>query len=95
MIDYENEKMTEEEIERARASLPDGKTPVPYPELTPRELEVAVALACGLTCRDIATQLNISVKTVDTHRGHVLKKLACENAVFLARKLIRDGVVRP
>jgi two-component system response regulator NreC len=67
----------------------------PYPELTNRELEIAYALARGLTCREIAEAIHISVKTVDTHRGHLLKKLGAKNNVVLARLMIRDGLVTP
>lgn len=66
-----------------------------YPELSPREYQVAEAIASGLTNREIATALTISIKTVDTHRGHVLKKLGCKNNVALVRLMIRDGVVQP
>lgn len=65
----------------------------PYPELTNRELEVAYALANGDTNREIAARLEISIKTVDTHRGHLLKKLGCRNNVALTRLMIRDGLV--
>ncbi len=61
--------------------------------LTPRERDVAQALANGLPNREIAKALGISIKTVDTHRGHVLKKLGCANNVALARRLIREGLV--
>ncbi len=66
-----------------------------YPELTAREREVAFMLARGEINREIAAALDISIKTVDTHRGHILKKLGCRNNVALARLLIRDGLVTP
>lgn len=70
-------------------------TPAPtraWPELSNREFEVAQQLAIGKTNREIAEALGISIKTVDTHRGHLLKKLGCRNNVALARLAIRDGV---
>lgn len=69
--------------------------PRPYPELTNRELEVAYMLARGETNREISTALGISIKTIDTHRGHLLKKLGCRNNVALVRLMIRDGLVTP
>ena len=63
----------------------------PFPELTEREREVALLLAAGATNREIADQMEISIKTVDTHRGHVLKKLGLRNNVALARHAIRSG----
>ncbi len=64
----------------------------PWP-LTKRELQVAVALAYGRRNADIASALSISIKTVDTHRQHILKKLEIKNNVELARLAIRDGMV--
>lgn len=61
--------------------------------LTGREIEVAKFLATGSTNREIAEILELSVKTIDTHRGHILKKLGCRNNVELARQALRDGVV--
>lgn len=61
--------------------------------LSPRELEVAKLLASGDSCREIGLKLGISPKTVDTHRGRVLHKLSCRNAVDLTRLLIAAGLV--
>lgn len=71
------------------------EAPNPYPDLSARELEVAMMLATGNTNREIAEAMGISIKTVDTHRGHVLKKLGLRNNVALVKRMIRDGVVTP
>lgn len=47
----------------------------PGPTLTPREVEVAGLVARGLTNRDVAAQLYISVRTVDAHVEHIFTKL--------------------
>ena len=52
-------------------------------------------LAGGMTNREIAQQLGISVKTIDTHRGHVLKKLRLRNNSDITRFAIRHGFVSP
>jgi len=65
----------------------------PFDKLTPRELAVAGSLALGLKNSEIAEELHISVKTVDTHRAHVLKKLGLRGNVDLARLAIREGIV--
>lgn len=64
-----------------------------FDNLTARERQVAAALALGQTCKEIALQLDVSTKTVDTHRFNLIKKLAVRNNVELARKAIRDGFV--
>lgn len=61
--------------------------------LSPREQEIARALALGSKNAEISKQLLISTKTVDTHRGHALKKLGCRNNVELARIAIKIGTV--
>lgn len=61
--------------------------------LTSRERQALVAIAQGRTNREIAGTLGISVKTVDTHRGHVLKKLGLRNNSDLTRYAIRHAMV--
>lgn len=60
--------------------------------LSPREVEVLRGLSRGYTNREIAGALGISVKTIDTHRGHLLKKLALRNNADLTRFAIRHGL---
>lgn len=61
--------------------------------LTVRETQVMEMLARGMTNREIAHDLDISIRTVDTHRGHVLKKLALRNNAELARYAVKHGYV--
>jgi len=65
----------------------------PASALTGRELQVMEMLARGMTNREIAEHLDISVKTVDTHRGHVLKKLSLRNNSELTRFAVKNGYV--
>lgn len=74
----------------------DMTTPVPLAaRLSKRELEILRYLSAGNSNREIAKYLGISVKTVDTHRGHVLKKLALRNNADLTRFAIRHGLIKP
>lgn len=68
----------------------DSISPV---KLTEREMQVATLLAVGDTNHEIAKKLRITVKTFDTHRGHLLKKLSLRNNVELARLALREGWV--
>lgn len=63
------------------------------PCLSERENQVALLLAIGKTNREIADELEISIKTIDTHRGHVLAKLRVRNNVDLARYAVRIGAI--
>lgn len=60
--------------------------------LTPREREVAQLLSEGYSTRHIAKRLFVSVKTVDTHRYQVLKKLDLRGIADLTRLALREGL---
>lgn len=63
-------------------------------ELTPRQLEVLRLVAEGLSTRDVAEALGISVKTVETHRTALMKRLDVHAVVALVRYAIRVKLVR-
>ena len=65
----------------------------PAAALTHRELQTMELLARGMTNREIAEFLQISTKTVDTHRAHVLKKLGLRNNAELTRFAVKHGYV--
>jgi len=65
----------------------------PASALTKREHQVMEMIARGMTNREIAEHLAISTKTVDTHRGHVLKKLNLRNNSELTRFAVKHGYV--
>ncbi|MDX2118532.1 MAG: LuxR C-terminal-related transcriptional regulator [Planctomycetota bacterium] len=60
--------------------------------LTPRELEVLSLVTQGMTAPEIAKHLHRSLDTIHTHRGTILRKLDCYNAVQLARLAIEAGL---
>lgn len=62
--------------------------------LTTRELQVAKALCLGWKNRAIADELGISVKTIDSHRINIKRKLFVVNNVELARLFWRAGIVQ-
>ncbi len=62
--------------------------------LTAREREVLQLITEGITTRDIATQLHISVKTVETHRRQLMKKLDIYTVAELTKYAIRNGLTR-
>ena len=62
----------------------DAWRPGPRRTLTNRENEVAVLAARGLTNRDIAAQLCLSVRTVEVHVDHILTKLGFRTRTRLA-----------
>ena len=60
--------------------------------LTPRERDVLKLLAEGRSTPQIATDLDISTKTVDTHRQHIMDKLNIRGIADLTRYAIREGI---
>ena len=54
-------------------------------KLTPREFSVFQLIGRGKTCRDIAGELNLSVKTVNVYRGHIKRKLELKSGAQLIR----------
>jgi DNA-binding NarL/FixJ family response regulator len=61
--------------------------------LTDREFQVLRLIALGHTNREVAEKLRISVKTVDTHRRNILKKLQLRNNADLTRFAIQHGII--
>lgn len=57
----------------------------PFDSLSPRELEVAMLLVQGLRQEHIAKRLNLSAKTVNTHKSRLFEKLSIQDNIALAR----------
>ncbi|MBK7895221.1 MAG: response regulator transcription factor [Anaerolineaceae bacterium] len=62
-------------------------------DLTPREQEVLVLIAEGLTNPEIADKLVISVKTVDRHRENIMRKLNLHSRIELVKYALRHGLI--
>lgn len=60
--------------------------------LTPREREVLQLIAEGNSTKEIASNLSVSVKTADTHRQQIMKKLNCRSVAELTKYAIREGI---
>jgi two-component system, NarL family, response regulator NreC len=65
------------------------------PELTEREREVLQLVAEGKTSKDIAEKLGITWRTAESHRSHIMEKLAIHDVAGLVRYAIRNGLVQP
>jgi DNA-binding NarL/FixJ family response regulator len=66
----------------------------PLAKLTPRQVEVLRMVAEGHRTREIATRLKLSVKTIESHRGEIMKRLDIHDLVNLVRYAMRLGLVR-
>ena len=67
----------------------------PLDKLTPRQIEVLRMVAEGHRTREIALRLKLSVKTVESHRGEIMKRLEIHDVVGLVRYAMRVGLVSP
>jgi DNA-binding NarL/FixJ family response regulator len=71
-------------------SSPDGRV-----QLTPRQLEIAVLVADGLSAKEIAARLHLSPRTVEFHRREIYTTFGIKNTALLVRWLIREGLLEP
>lgn len=65
------------------------------PALTDREREIVALVAEGLTNREIAQRLGVSVRTVETHRANAMRKLHLRTTAELALYAGRAGLIKP
>ncbi|HEY2373875.1 MAG TPA: response regulator transcription factor [Gaiellaceae bacterium] len=71
-----------------------GSSDESFELLTPRELQVLKLIAEAQTSKEIASELVISVKTVERHRQNILDKLGMSDRVELTRYAIRRGLIQ-
>lgn len=69
-----------------------GSATLPHESLTEREFEVMQLLVAGTSVSHIAVKINVSVKTVSTHKSNLMQKLALDNPSELIRYAMRHGL---
>ena len=72
-----------------------GSEAVPHESLSNREFEVLQLLVAGVSLTDIGTKLNLSVKTVSTHKTNLMQKMGLQNQNDLIRYAIKHGLAEP
>ena len=80
-------------FESRRTDRTGSKEPTPGDALTNREREILQLVAEGKSSPEIAKQLQLSVKTVEGHRGRIMAKLDVHHVAGLVRHAIRIGLV--
>jgi DNA-binding NarL/FixJ family response regulator len=70
-------------------------SPVPSDKLTPRQREVLQLVAEGKSTKEIATILNVSIKTVEFHKSHVMRALDLHTTAELTKYAVAQGIVSP
>ena len=71
----------------------DGAAPDPTQSLSPREREIVQLLAEGKSNKEVARALGITVKTAETHRGNIMRKMQFASLSDLIRYAIRNNIV--
>lgn len=88
--------MTDEATEALALRIARGsRHKTPLDSLSMRELQVLRRLAMGHTNREIAQAYSLSIKTVDTYRARLLKKLNLRNNAELIRFAIQNSLIEP
>jgi DNA-binding NarL/FixJ family response regulator len=72
----------------------DNTGATPATAITPREREIVQLVAEGNSNKEVASALNISVKTVETHRARIMAKLDLHSVGDLVRYAIRNSIVQ-
>jgi DNA-binding NarL/FixJ family response regulator len=67
-------------------------TPHGIPNLSPREREVLQLIAEGRSTKEIASALEVSIKTIETHRRQIMTKLGINSVAELTKHAIREGL---
>ncbi len=81
-----------EDFYKKQKFIPPGKITSPH-DLTHREVEVLALVASGKSNKQVAEELFISVKTVETHKSHILEKLGLKNTAELVRYAIKNNLI--
>ena len=70
-----------------------GHTPVRHvTQLSQREKEILQFISEGHSTKEIASKINVSVKTVETHRQHIMQKVGAHNVAALTKYAVREGI---
>ena len=92
---YEGEPFFSEEIARAALNefVKNGGKKEPFSALTDREREVLVQIAEGRSNKEIADHLHIGVRTIETHRERIMRRLGIHSVAGLTKYAIANGLV--
>jgi DNA-binding NarL/FixJ family response regulator len=71
------------------------QTPVMHKSLTARQREIVQLLAEGNSSKEIAVALGISVKTAETHRSNIMRKLEMHSVSELVRYAVKNNMIEP
>lgn len=88
---YISDKVTELMVRGVRPNV----EPLPHDLLSDREFQVFNMLVAGISLTDIGSELSLSVKTISTHKTHILQKMNLANTAELVRYAIAHQLAQP
>src|ERR1700735_852280 len=72
----------------------DERPEEPHTRLTPRQREIVQLLAEGKSSKEVAVALGLSVKTAETHRANIMRRLDCHSVSELAGYAARNNIIK-
>jgi len=90
---YLSSKIADIVLDRSLNRSRTVQTTSPDDHLTPREREVVQLLVDGKTAKEVAASLGLSVKTVETHRSNVMRKLQIHSVSELVLYAVRNNII--
>ena len=91
---YLSPRMLSQLVDDFRTRVKTNDRTPRFASLTPREKEVLKMLAEGNSVKEVATQLNLSVKTVEAHKFNLMRKLDIHNKAHLVQYAIQKKVIQ-
>lgn len=76
----------------ALGAMPNASGPI-HETLSDREFQIFRLLVSGVSVSDIGEQLNLSIKTVSTHKARLMQKMGIQNTTDLVRYAIAQGII--
>ncbi len=70
-----------------------GSPKLPHEHLSDREYQIMLMIAKGKSLKAISAELSVSVKTISTHRAHILQKMKMENNAQIVTYVLQNGLV--
>lgn len=90
---YLSPSIAHEVLSAALSSEQPRQSNPPISRLTARQLEILRLVARGKSTREIAAGLGLSIKTVESHRAHIMKRLQIFDVAGLVLHAVREGVI--
>ncbi len=91
---YLSSSLPQNLLARHRDQLANPRVEI-FKSLTPRMREILQLIAEGKSSKEIAFLLNLSIKTIETHRMHLMARLDIHDVAGLVRYALRQGMISP